>query len=71
MYPSDQTEIRLWSLGNQKCTWSSTQAHKGFVKGLCFVPFEDSQLLSVGDDKTIKLWDASKSDVRFFPSSEK
>ena len=50
-------EIRLWSLSSQKCTWSAN-AHRGFVKGLCFIPFND-RLISVGDDKTVKLWDPS------------
>ena len=31
------------------------QAHKGFVRGICFSPY-DGNVVTVGDDKTIKIW---------------
>jgi WD40 repeat protein len=59
----DFKEIRIWDLANQTCTWSRQNAHKGFVKGLCYVPF-NSQWISAGEDKTVKLWDAQENEVR-------
>lgn len=47
-------EIRFWDLPTRTCT-RSFQAHDGFVRGLTFTP-DSRNLLSIGDDKTIKLW---------------
>ncbi|EGF83875.1 hypothetical protein BATDEDRAFT_84605 [Batrachochytrium dendrobatidis JAM81] len=56
---SGDGEIRIWSLSSQTCTWKSI-GHKGFVKGLTYVPFND-HFLSVGEDKVIKMWDQNES----------
>ncbi|KAH6573670.1 hypothetical protein BASA50_002803 [Batrachochytrium salamandrivorans] len=52
---SGDGEIRTWSLSSQTCTWK-TVAHKGFVKGISCVPFND-HFISVGEDKAVKMWD--------------
>eukprot|EP00842_Homolaphlyctis_polyrhiza_P005230 jgi/Hompol1/5708/HPOL_004642-RA len=57
---SGDGEIRMWSLATQKCVWN-TQAHKGFVKGLTFVPFND-RFFSVGEDKVVKMWDKNEKE---------
>ncbi|KAJ3073439.1 rRNA-processing protein sof1, partial [Quaeritorhiza haematococci] len=53
-------EIRLWSLSNQKTTWSA-RAHEGFVRGACFVPFRNT-FVTVGEDKTVKIWDPEQEE---------
>ena len=52
----------MWNLTERKCL-ASWQAHEGVVRGATFVP-GGKHILSCGDDKTIKLWDANTwSDV--------
>ncbi|KAJ1531122.1 DDB1- and CUL4-associated factor 13 [Nowakowskiella sp. JEL0078] len=53
-------EMRLWDLAAQETLWSTT-AHKGFVRGIAFVPFRDS-FFSVGEDKVVKLWDRKQKE---------
>ncbi|KAJ3325418.1 hypothetical protein HDV06_004277 [Boothiomyces sp. JEL0866] len=48
-------EIRIWDLTNQSCKWTKV-GHQGFVTGLTAVPFSD-RFVSVGQDKTINLWE--------------
>lgn len=51
-------EIREWNLITRKCRRSFT-AHEGYVRGICHLPnhsINDTQFLTCGDDKTIKLW---------------
>lgn len=58
-------EIRLWSLSTQKCPWAVPNAHGGFVRGVCFnqsSPVHDESLVSVGDDKLIKIWQPAAQD---------
>lgn len=52
---SGDGEIRLWNLINQSCVFT-IEAHKAFVRGVCFTKGGDS-FLSCGDDKAVKLWD--------------
>ncbi|KAJ2999250.1 DDB1- and CUL4-associated factor 13 [Globomyces sp. JEL0801] len=52
-------EIRLWNLSTQKTIWSS-KLHKGFVKGICAVPFS-TRFISVGEDKIVHLWNPRDS----------
>lgn len=47
--------IRLWNLATQKTVWSGNHGPSSFVRGLSF--FGENNLLSCGDDKTIRLWD--------------
>ena len=57
---SGDGQVKLWSLDNRSCPWT-VQAHNGFVKGLSFAPFSKSErLVSVGDDKTVKVWNTSE-----------
>lgn len=37
----------------------SLHGHEGFVRGITFTP-DGSQFLTVGDDKTIKIWNSEK-----------
>ncbi|KAI8820722.1 WD40-repeat-containing domain protein [Fimicolochytrium jonesii] len=53
-------EVRIWSLTNNKTTWS-TKAHHGFVRGICSVPFSDN-FFTVGEDKTVKMWSADSTE---------
>jgi len=52
-------QIKFWHLQKRTCL-KTLSAHSGFVRGLCFRP-DGNHLLSVGDDKLIKLWDAKSS----------
>ncbi|KAJ3123109.1 DDB1- and CUL4-associated factor 13 [Physocladia obscura] len=53
-------EIRVWSLQSQQTVWSAA-AHRQFVRGISFVPYSAASFVSVGADKTVKLWDAAES----------
>ncbi|CAG0887728.1 unnamed protein product [Darwinula stevensoni] len=53
-------EIRGWNLSERKCAMK-VQAHKGYVRGLCFTP-DGQNFLSVGDDKTINRWKCFHAD---------
>ncbi|KAJ3128782.1 DDB1- and CUL4-associated factor 13 [Nowakowskiella sp. JEL0407] len=58
-------DIRIWDLSTQDCRWN-TIAHKGFVRGITFVPFKDI-FLSTGEDKTVKMWSmGSKTPINTF-----
>lgn len=64
-------EIRVWNLAKQDCL-KAVQAHTGFVRGLCMNP-EGTGLVSVGEDKVIKLWrfpeDGNTFETEWLPSS--
>lgn len=47
-------EVRVWNLGSRECVWKAG-AHKGFVRGVSVTSAGDG-ILSVGDDKCIRLW---------------
>lgn len=53
-------EIRLWDLARKHCM-RSIQAHEGYVRGSVFLP-DGEHFLTVGDDKTIKMWETEPSD---------
>lgn len=55
-------EIKFWHLQSKVCL-KTVIAHSGFVRGLSFNPSGNS-LLSVGDDKLIKLWDVNDVDKK-------
>ena len=50
-------EVRVWNLTERTCL-AAWQAHEGVVRGVSYVP-GGKHILSCGDDKTIKLWDAA------------
>lgn len=50
----------MWDLPQRKCI-RTIQAHDGCVRGITFNQ-SGTHLLSIGDDKTIKIWDV---DVEF------
>ncbi|XP_078665363.1 DDB1- and CUL4-associated factor 13-like isoform X2 [Branchiostoma floridae x Branchiostoma belcheri] len=47
-------EIKIWNLASRDCR-RTIQAHTGFVRGMCVTP-DHGNVLSIGDDKTIKMW---------------
>jgi len=49
-------EIRIWNVATKKCI-TSWQAHNGVVRGMTFTP-SGTEIMTVGDDKSIKLWSA-------------
>ncbi|KAJ3048315.1 DDB1- and CUL4-associated factor 13 [Rhizophlyctis rosea] len=53
-------EVRIWSLTSEETVWSA-RAHKGFVRGICSVPFSN-RFFTVGEDKTVKMWDRESTD---------
>eukprot|EP01052_Picozoa_sp_SAG31_P001886 SAG31_NODE_63_length_28659_cov_23.074685_21_plen_397_part_00 len=48
-------ELRVWRLSDRATIFDVKNAHKGFVRGLTFTA-SGQQLLTCGDDRTIKLW---------------
>ena len=47
-------EARVWQLTDRKCV-ANWAAHTGVVRGVTFTP-DGKEILTVGDDKTIKTW---------------
>lgn len=47
-------QVCLWDLPQQKCV-RNFRAHDGYVRGITFHP-GGQQFITVGDDKTIKMW---------------
>lgn len=48
--------MKQWNVPLRKCV-RTLQAHEGYVRGIAFS--EDSEtLITVGDDKNIRYWDA-------------
>lgn len=54
-------EVLVWDLPTRKTT-RHIKAHDGYVRGICYQP-SGEQFLSVGDDKTIKIWNANVPDT--------
>ena len=55
-------EIRVWNLQTQETVWKA-KAHRGFVRGLCASPSRFGQIMSIGDDRAIRLWDDKDHDI--------
>ncbi|RKO86767.1 Sof1-like domain-containing protein, partial [Blyttiomyces helicus] len=53
-------EVRIWSLSGQKTLWTA-RAHKGFVRGICSVPFSEN-FFTVGEDKIVKMWNQDEKE---------
>ncbi|XP_025161394.1 DDB1- and CUL4-associated factor 13 [Harpegnathos saltator] len=53
-------EIRTWNLSSGKCI-RSFLAHDGVLRSITYVP-DAEHFITVGDDKTIKTWSATKED---------
>lgn len=47
-------EVRVWDLPQQACI-RNFQAHDGFLRGITY-SLDGTQIITVGDDKTIKMW---------------
>lgn len=54
-------EVRTWDLANRQCVRSFV-AHEGFVRGICY-GIDGKKFFTVGDDKTIKLWNSVAPDM--------
>lgn len=54
-------EVRIWDLPQQNCLRNFT-AHNGIVRSITYTPNAEI-FITVGDDKTIKLWNAESADV--------
>lgn len=54
-------EIRIWDLPTRKPTRNFI-AHDGYVRGITYTPCGE-RFLSVGDDKTVKLWKSEVPDI--------
>ncbi|KAI8118820.1 hypothetical protein FF38_11004 [Lucilia cuprina] len=54
-------EVRIWDLANRECV-RSIVAHEGFVRGICY-NVKGDRFFTVGDDKTIKVWNSQAPDV--------
>lgn len=49
-------EVRIWNLATGKCR-RPILAHDGIIRGVTYVP-NGERLITIGDDKTIKTWNA-------------
>jgi len=54
-------EIKIWNLPTRNCV-RSVVAHEGWVRGVVYTP-DSSRFLSVGDDKSIKIWVSELSEL--------
>lgn len=54
-------QVKLWNLTSRKCI-RSIRAHDGYIRGTTFLP-DGEHFLSVGDDKTIKIWETDPGDA--------
>lgn len=50
-------EVRIWNLATGACK-RTILAHDGITRGIIYVP-NGEQLITIGDDKTIKTWNTS------------
>lgn len=53
-------EVRIWNLSNRSCE-RHILAHDGVVRGIA-MSADNSQFITVSDDKTIKFWKVRQSD---------
>lgn len=49
-------ELRIWNLAQRTCI-RSFLAHDGVLRGITYIP-DGKRFITVGDDKTIKTWNA-------------
>lgn len=56
-------DIIAWDLNERSESWRVSNAHRGFIRGLCYNQHNGlaPQLLSCGDDKTVKVWQPNVS----------
>lgn len=59
---SGDGELRVWDVACKSTVWS-TKAHEGFVRGIACVPFTQD-FVTVGQDKTVKMWNTSSSEPK-------
>lgn len=52
-------ELRMWNLAQGMCT-RTLLAHDGIIRAVTYVP-NGKHFITIGDDKTIKTWDAVSS----------
>ena len=63
-------ELRVWNLQQRETVWK-VKAHRGFVRGICASPSRFGQIMSIGDDRAIRLWDDSDHDIESAVTGEK
>ena len=54
-------EVRIWNLSSRTCT-RNIVCHDGWVRGCEYTP-DGSRFITVGDDKTIKIWVSELSEL--------
>lgn len=59
--------IHVWNLPT-RTSIRSLVAHDGYVRGICYTPSAE-HFLSVGDDKTIKVWKSELNDDEDVPAN--
>jgi hypothetical protein len=60
---SDEDYAKVWDIAHDRL-WMSLQHHKGRVLCAIFSP-HDNQLLTTGEDKTVRIWETSLRKVNF------
>jgi hypothetical protein len=55
-------ELKVWNLSTRVCL-TTLPAHRGFVRGIA-LGHDNTSVITVGDDKTIKLWPLSLDALR-------
>lgn len=53
-------EVRIWNLALGKCI-QSFLGHDGVLRCITYVP-DGERFITIGDDKTIKTWSATKEE---------
>jgi WD40 repeat protein len=54
---SADRSVRVWDVGSRRLLQTLTDAHSDQVWGVAFDPSSSSRMLSVGDDKAIKVYE--------------
>jgi protein NEDD1 len=55
--------VHIWDINTSSITSKFSHAHGGTATGVCFLPSSSSQLISVGYDKKINLYDARSKEI--------